>query len=114
MTTTTGPDIRQLKEKELPAADFPGDARADFRVCIDPKIHEQIQKQAKEQVSVEVCGVLVGKWGRDGKGPFVSITAAIAGEAATSKLAEVTFRQEAWAEIDERLDKEFTGDWTAG
>jgi proteasome lid subunit RPN8/RPN11 len=52
--------------------------------------------------------VLVGKWGKDDNGPFVIISAAIRGEAASNKLAEVTFTHETWAKINERMDKEFS------
>src|SRR5688500_6036161 len=105
-TTTTsnksqsGPDIRQLKDRELPTTDFPGDGSSDFRIAIDSSTHKQIHQHAKENTSVEICGVLVGKWGRDAKGPFVHITASIRGEAATNKFAEVTFTHDTWSKIN--------------
>jgi proteasome lid subunit RPN8/RPN11 len=55
--------------------------------------------------SVEVCGVLVGRWGKDADGPFVTVSASIPGNAAESKFAEVTFTHETWAKINEEMDR---------
>jgi proteasome lid subunit RPN8/RPN11 len=101
------PDIRQLRDEKLAEGRFPGDAAQDFRVFIDPKVHEEIARHAKDDTSVEVCGVLVGKLQRDENGPFVLVTASIRGDAAASKEAEVTFTHATWAKINEKMDKEY-------
>jgi proteasome lid subunit RPN8/RPN11 len=58
---------------------------------------------------VEICGVVVGKWARDADGPYVLISEAIRGEAATNKFAEVTFTHETWARINAEMDTKFQG-----
>ena len=108
MTAAAPPDIGQLKSRELPQLEFPGDAGTAFRIFIDAKVHEQVHAHANEDTSVEICGVLVGRWGRDAKGPFVLVTAAIRGESASNKLAEVTFTHDTWSKINQRMDKEFS------
>ena len=116
MTTTAdnksskgGPDIKQLAERDLPNANFPGEAKIDFRIALEEKVHKEIQKHAKENKQVEICGVLVGKWGKDEKGPFVAISASIRGEAATNKFAEVTFTHDTWSKINAEMDKSYAG-----
>ena len=113
MTTTAdtskGPDIKQLADRDLPKGTFPGEGRNDFRISVGDSVHKEIQKHAKEKKDVEICGVLVGKWGRDDKGPFVAITASIRGEAATSKFAEVTFTHDTWSKINAEMDKSYAG-----
>ena len=110
----SGPDIRQLQQRDLAEGKFPGDAKSDFRVCIDAKAHERIHRHATENVAVEICGVLVGKWGRDEKGPFLFVSASIPGEAAENKFAEVTFTHDTWSKINATMDKEFASDSIVG
>jgi proteasome lid subunit RPN8/RPN11 len=102
-----GPDVSEMEGRELPKSSFPGRGRQAFRVFLDAAVHEQIRKHAAEDTSVEICGVLVGTWRKDDDGPYVSITAAIAGEAVSNKLSEVTFTHETWAKIHKRMDAEF-------
>jgi proteasome lid subunit RPN8/RPN11 len=103
----SGPDVKEMVGRELPRDAFPGRGASDFRVFLESAVHEQIRKHATEDVSVEICGVLVGTWKRDDDGPYVAITAAIAGEAVANKLSEVTFTHETWAKIHKRMDAEF-------
>src|SRR5207237_451875 len=67
------PDIRQLAQQNLPQAPFPGGKQAPFRVYMDRGVHARIQQHSTEDVSVEICGVLVGKWARDADGPYVHV-----------------------------------------
>jgi proteasome lid subunit RPN8/RPN11 len=101
------PDVRQLRDQELPAQPFPGGREQRFRICIDPAIHLRLWQHARESLEVEVCGVLVGAWGKDAGGPHVVVSEAIRGEAATSKFAEVTFTHETWAKINHEMDSKF-------
>jgi proteasome lid subunit RPN8/RPN11 len=101
------PDVRQLAAGDLPESAFPGGRSQPFRIFFEPAVHEQIWKHATENVAVEICGVVVGKWVRDGVGPYVLISEAIRGEAATNKFAEVTFTHETWAKINEQMDSRF-------
>ena len=91
MSEASAPDIKQLRDRDLPQGKFPGDAKSAFRVFIHPKAHDEVHKHARENTDVEICGVLVGQWGRDDRGPFLSVSNSIRGESATNKLAEVTF-----------------------
>src|SRR4051794_31601451 len=101
-------DVRLLQSQDLPPGDFPGGKGEVFRVYFAPEVHEATWKHAVEDVSVEVCGVLVGTWERDAAGPFVRISESIRGEAAASKFAEVTFTHETWAKINQQMDTRFS------
>ncbi len=105
---TGGPDVAQLANQDLPTAAFPGGQGLKFRVFFSPEVHARMAAHAKEDLSVEVCGVLVGQWSKDANGPFVVISEAIRGEAAASKFAEVTFTHETWAKINQEMDTKFT------
>lgn len=108
-----GPDALQLDAQSLASLPFPGRS-SDLRVYFDQKAHDALSKHAKQDTSVEICGVLVGAWKRDSDGPYVHVTASIPGDAATSKFAEVTFTHETWAKINQRMDKEFADSTIVG
>src|SRR5438270_5676915 len=93
-TATHAPDVRQLGQEPLPEAAFPGGRNQPFRIFFRSEAHEAIWKHARETPSVEICGVLVGKWAKDVDGPFVQVSDCIRGEAASNKFAEVTFTHE--------------------
>jgi proteasome lid subunit RPN8/RPN11 len=98
------PDVRQLRDANLPAAAFPGGVQQAFRIFLSPEIHERVWQHGREHPAVEVCGVLVGRWGQDAGGPFVVVSESLRGEAATTKFAEVTFTHETWAKINQEMD----------
>jgi proteasome lid subunit RPN8/RPN11 len=100
------PDVRQLPEAGLARAAFPA-AHCDFRVYFDDETHRRIVQHAKEDTSVEICGVLVGRWEQDDNGPFVVITAAIRCDDAAKKSGEVTFTHESWNKINHEMDTRF-------
>jgi proteasome lid subunit RPN8/RPN11 len=106
-TAPAAPDVRQLGQESLPESAFPGGKNQAFRVFLRPETHEAIWKHASETPSVEICGVLVGKWAKDADGPFVHVSDSIRGEAAANKFAEVTFTHETWAKINEQMDSRF-------
>lgn len=114
MSAAAGPDVRQLQSRELPAGEFPGDGPRDFRICMARQVHDEVTRHAAEDMSVEICGVLVGRWGRDRTGPYVHVSAAIRGDAASSKFAEVTFTHETWSKINQRMDHDFAGESIVG
>ena len=103
----TGPDVRQLNDQPLIECDFPGGRDQVFRVFMDPVTHDEIWKHASADTNVEICGVLVGKWAKDEKGPFLGISASIRGEAAAKKFAEVTFTHDTWAAINAEMDSKY-------
>jgi proteasome lid subunit RPN8/RPN11 len=104
----SAPDVRQLDPKNLPESAFPGGKDQAFRVYIEPTVHTQVAKHSSDDVSVEICGILVGKLVRDADGPFVHISESIRGDAATNKFAEVTFTHETWAKINREMDTRFS------
>ena len=100
-------DVRDLTSEKLPVGSFPADSRADFRLHIAPEVRRGIEQHAKADVTVEICGVLVGNWGIDDNGPYATVTDYIRCENAASKFAEVTFTHESWAQINKEMDSKF-------
>src|SRR6516164_9545321 len=72
--TAEAPDVRQLASDNLPSSAFPAGGRQDFRVFFVPAAHGRIWDHASENVSIEICGVLVGRWERDAAGPFAIVS----------------------------------------
>lgn len=101
------PDVKELARENLSDGRFPADSRADFRLYLAPEVRRGIEKHAKDDVSVEICGVLVGQWQTDNDGPFARVTDYIRCENASSKFAEVTFTHESWAQINKEMDSKF-------
>ena len=104
----SGPDVRELKREELSKGTFPAPQQVDFRLSMTPEVHRGIQEHARADVSVEICGVLVGRWERDEGGPYAVVTNYIRCDNATSKFAEVTFTHESWAQINKEMDTRFS------
>jgi len=100
-------DVRDLTAEKLPVGKFPADVRADFRLHISPQVRRGIEEHARADVSVEICGVLVGNWGVDENGPYADVTDYIRCDAASSKSTEVTFTHESWAHINKEMDSKF-------
>src|SRR4051812_21826887 len=107
MTIATGPDVSQLQSEKLPEAPFPGVGRRGYRFYLDPAVHAGVWQHARENITVEICGVLVGTLARDTDGPYAHVRAFIRGEAAANKLAEVTFTHETWARINKEMDTQY-------
>jgi proteasome lid subunit RPN8/RPN11 len=101
------PDVSQLRSADFPSRPFPGKLGQAFRVFLEPAVRDRIWQHARETLSIEICGILVGSWGKDNDGPFVIVSESIRGEAATSKFAEVTFTHETWAKINQEMDTKF-------
>ncbi|MBW3543569.1 MAG: Mov34/MPN/PAD-1 family protein, partial [Planctomycetes bacterium] len=98
------PDVRQLDDEDLPQVGFPASRRSDFRVYFAPDAHRAAHAHSGENRSVEICGVLVGRMGRDADGPFISVEDTIRCDEATSRFAEVTFTHESWARVNAEMD----------
>lgn len=109
MPSAAAPDVRQLPGESLPAADFPAGRAQEFRVFFAPPVHEQIWKHASEDLALEICGVLVGLWQQDARGPFVTISEFIRCDSAKSGFAEVTFTHESWTKINAEMDTRLAG-----
>jgi proteasome lid subunit RPN8/RPN11 len=107
-------DVRDLSKEGLPPGKFPVEPRADFRLYISREVRKGIDEHAKADVTVEICGVLVGRWGTDENGPFASVTNYIRCANATSKFAEVTFTHESWSQINKEMDTKFSDERIIG
>ena len=103
----TKTDVKDLSSERLPAGKFPAEARSEFRLHIAPEVRRGIEQHAKTDVSIEICGVLVGNWFTDENGPYAVVTDYIRCDNASSKMAEVTFTHESWAQINKEMDSKF-------
>jgi proteasome lid subunit RPN8/RPN11 len=101
-------DVRVLSREKLSHEDFPGGRHEGLRVFFTPEVHAALWQHAALDTTVEICGVLVGSWHRDGAGPFVKIIESIRGEGAETKFAEVTFTHQTWAKINAEMDTKFS------
>lgn len=88
--------------------EFPGPGKTDeaYRIAFDPDAYADVVAYAREDLNVEICGVLVGEVCRDDDGEFLLVAAAVRGTAAKSSGAHVTFTQETWNRIHETLEQE--------
>src|ERR1043166_975550 len=88
---------------------FPGPKNADapLRVAIERGAYAEVIAHAKESLQCEICGALVGDVCEDDNGPFVEVKAAIRGTAAREGSTHVTFTQETWNTIHQKLEKDF-------
>jgi proteasome lid subunit RPN8/RPN11 len=105
--TYQAPDVRDLRDRPLPEAPFPGHRGDGLRIYLTPEAYQTVHAHAAEDTSVEICGVLVGTWARDPGGAYIEVTDVIRGEAARNKFAEVRFTHDTWARINEQMDKRF-------
>jgi proteasome lid subunit RPN8/RPN11 len=110
----SGIDVHDLAKEGLPAGTFPASSRADFRLYLTPEVHRGLWEHAKKDLSVEICGVLVGRWQLDDNGPFAVVSNHIRCENAASKFAEVTFTHESWAQINREMDTRFENERIIG
>jgi len=100
-------DVQKLADEKLPEGSFPVSPQSAFRLCINPEVHRGIFQHAKQDTSVEICGVLVGQWQQDKNGPHAVVENFIRCDSATSKFAEVTFTHESWSQINKEMDTRF-------
>ena len=88
---------------------FPGPRNADvaLRVAFERRVNADLIAHAKESLELEVCGVLAGEICEDDEGPFVHVSAAIRGTAASEASTHVTFTQATWNSIHQTLDRDY-------
>lgn len=103
----SGPDVKQLASENLGTGTFPAPRGSDFRVYFDPPVYAATLAHAAEDVSFEICGVLVGDLSRDADGPFVNVRNYIRCDSAEKKFAEVTFTHESWSHINKEMDTKY-------
>lgn len=99
------PDISEINVAGLQERPFP--LRQDYRIAISKHAYETIYKHAKDNISVEICGVLIGDIFKDADGPYLEITDVIRGEHAENQAGEVKFTHETWSHINEVKDTDF-------
>jgi proteasome lid subunit RPN8/RPN11 len=87
---------------------FPGPrgAQARLRIAMEPAAFADLTAHARESLDAEVCGVLAGLVCEDDEGSWVHVQAALRGSAADSGKTHVTFTQETWTHIHEKLERE--------
>ena len=103
-------DIGAIELDELEEGEFPvDDDREALRVHVAPEVHADIVAHADEDDRHELCGVLVGDLLKDDRGPFLLISAAVRGEHAANRQAQVTFTQDTWAHIYSEMDAKHAG-----
>lgn len=100
-------DVTQLTKESLSSGSFPASMASDFRLFFEPEVHAEILAHASEDTSVEICGILVGRWEGDENGPYAVVSNRIRCDNASSKLAEVTFTHESWAQINQEMDTKY-------
>lgn len=105
--SNSGPDVGQLLSESLSKASFPVPRNSAFRVYFDPLAYGRMTAHAAEDTSFEICGVLVGEWGKDADGPFVLVRNHIRCDSATKKFAEVTFTHDSWSHINQEMDTKY-------
>ena len=101
-------DVTQLTKEGLSSGTFPASMAADFRLFFQPDVHTEILSHAAEDTSFEICGILVGRWESDSNGPYAVVSNRIRCDNASSKLAEVTFTHESWAQINQEMDTKYS------
>ena len=101
-------DVTQLTKESLSTGSFPASMAADFRLFFEPEVHDGILSHASEDTSFEICGILVGRWESDSNGPYAVVSNRIRCDNASSKLAEVTFTHESWAQINQEMDTKYS------
>lgn len=106
-TPRTSPDISEIETAKLPVQAFPATGKSGYRVFFETTAHDAIWSHARENTTIEICGVLVGKVRQDDNGPYLQVSHALRCDSATSKFAEVTFTHESWNEINQKMDADF-------
>ncbi|MEM8874877.1 MAG: Mov34/MPN/PAD-1 family protein [Planctomycetota bacterium] len=91
-----------------------GQRKHGFQVVIRRGAHDAMLKHANSRTDVEVCGVLAGNLYRDHFGPYLLISAAIPGHAASQRGASVTFTAETWTSVMEKMESDHADRKMAG
>ncbi|WP_267145445.1 Mov34/MPN/PAD-1 family protein [Myxococcus guangdongensis] len=98
----------QAEKQQPTSGGFPGGevtpGPGELRIAMEKQPYAQIIGHAVLEPDVEVCGVLVGRVLEDARGPYLSITHIIRGEAARQQGAQVTFTHDTWNHIHREMD----------
>lgn len=99
---TGTPDIAQILAENIREKTFP--ALPGYRISISASAYNAIIKHAKENPTVEICGVLIGEIFKDQQGPFLEISDIIRGEYADNQTGQVMFTHKTWEYINQEKD----------
>jgi proteasome lid subunit RPN8/RPN11 len=102
-----GTDISQIDLNDAEALSFPRSLPSEYRVVISPEAFTIIREHAASDTSVELCGVLAGRLGKDEKGPYLLVEQAIRGIATRRTGSQVTFTHETWEQIHGEMESRF-------
>ncbi len=88
---------------------FPGPRQTGepLRVALSREAYAELTAHVKEHLDEEVCGVLAGELCEDEEGLFVFVQAIVPGSSAKRGGAHVTYTQETWEQIHERMGKDY-------
>lgn len=96
-------ETKKPSRREFPGPKAPG---IRLRVAFERAAYAEVIAHAKESLDREICGALAGEVCQDDLGAFVEVKAALRGTAARQGSTHVTFTQETWIAIHEKLEKE--------
>ncbi|MBI5722503.1 MAG: Mov34/MPN/PAD-1 family protein [Planctomycetes bacterium] len=95
------------KQVDIPWKEFPTPgAREALRVNFSAKAYADLICNAKEDLSSEVCGILAGEICQDSNGNHVSVLAVVRGTSARAGVNHVTYTQETWNQIHQKMEKD--------
>ena len=94
---------------QMAAPKVKGRRECGFQAIIKRAVLDQVHDHGRSNTQVEICGVLVGNVFQDEFGPYLYITDAIQGDAASQHATQVTFTAETWDHIQNVMDTEHTG-----
>lgn len=103
------PDVSQISLKDLPEKPFASEGEPLLRVSFSASAYEAVRRHARENTSIEICGVLAGRPARDKQGAFLEVEAAVRGEHASARAGQVTFTHETWDHVQKVLAEEHPG-----
>lgn len=113
VTLTSQPEEPPPRDASLLIADdFPMRATGvaergfKFQAIFTQEVLNAIHAHGKTTLEAEICGALVGNVYRDAQGPYVLVHAAIRGDAADSRNAQVTFKAETWTHIQQVMERD--------
>jgi proteasome lid subunit RPN8/RPN11 len=103
-------DITAINPDEFPARElgrFAGKRAKHFQAVMSRSVLDEIHAHGQSITDAEICGVLVGNVFHDKFGPYLRIHASIRGDKAQGHAAQVTFTDETWTAINEKMDRDY-------
>ncbi len=103
-------DISAINASEFPVrelARITGKRSKHFQVIMCRSVLDEIHAHGQSITDAEICGVMVGNVYHDKYGPYLRIHASIRGDKAQGHAAQVTFTDETWTAINEKMDREY-------